>query len=77
MRAEDNGRPRKYSIGKVLLTILARPTSSASPPLIQNLSAEVKIVENELVGHFVAQIQAKDLDDDVLFFDIIGKLLNF
>ena len=57
----------------MLLSVVEALDSSPSPPQFTVVGQEVKVMENDDVGH-ICLVSAVDLDGDKLWYSITGKL---
>ncbi|XP_060526655.1 fat-like cadherin-related tumor suppressor homolog isoform X2 [Cylas formicarius] len=71
IKATDNGNSTKSSICKVSVRVVPVPETSKHPPTVKT-PQPVKLTEGDGIGFLVALIQATDLDNDTLWYDIVG-----
>lgn len=71
IRAEDNGNPKKVRTTSVHVEIVDAPDDSVHAPKIISLDQSVDVTENDQPGYLVTYIQAEDIDNDRLWYDII------
>ena len=72
MQATDNGNPRLSGVARILVSVSPIPSTSEHAPTILPLHP-VQVMETDPPGYLVEDVDAEDLDNDTLWYSIVGK----
>ncbi|CAH0554100.1 unnamed protein product, partial [Brassicogethes aeneus] len=71
IKAVDGGNTSRSNICKVAVKVVAVPLKSRHAPKVKQPSA-VKMTEGDQIGFLVNTIEAADMDNDTLWYNIVG-----
>lgn len=77
VKAEDNGSPKQMQTARVSIAVVKIPDISDHAPQMKIPDQQVDVTESDSPGFLVALMQATDVDNDRLWFDIVGKYIHF